>query len=365
MLGAAAFICSLVALQLKLLSQPIPATQVTLLSSAFGLAVTSCVLLLDWQRRRWSAAHRSGASAGASITFTQLPSSRKLLLLVLLRCVLGALAVTAFYAAVELLPLHTAITLFFLSPAFAVLLEALVRRRAVTAFALVGCTLAVAGVVLIGRKGPCGLDNLPWSAPGGHGRPFVSSRSFHVQPSEFALHSSGSSAGGSAGSISGDSFRSSSSSSSSSNGGSRSVSGMDDMSTAGAALGIAAALANAASFVTLAEVGTAVSSLTITWWYHCIVVVISLCSCAFGPPGVPGFWMVSQHDVWLLAGIAVANLLGQLLLNRGFQLESASRGSAINTSQVGGSGCWDWCCLSVTVMTPVHAQHMEGQGTLI
>lgn len=44
----------------------------------------------------------------------------------------------------------------------------------------------------------------------------------------------------------------------------------------------------------------------------------------------------SARSGCLLGAVGATQFLGQLLLNRGFQLESATRGSAINVLQVGG-----------------------------
>lgn len=49
----------------------------------------------------------------------------------------------------------------------------------------------------------------------------------------------------------------------------------------------------------------------------------------------------SLSDAALLVVIAATSFAGQLLLTRGFQLESASRAASINFSQVGGEG-WGW-----------------------
>jgi drug/metabolite transporter (DMT)-like permease len=49
----------------------------------------------------------------------------------------------------------------------------------------------------------------------------------------------------------------------------------------------------------------------------------------------------SAHDLLLLSGVVVANFIGQVLLNAGFQRMDAGRGSAVNTSQVLFGCVWD------------------------
>jgi drug/metabolite transporter (DMT)-like permease len=49
----------------------------------------------------------------------------------------------------------------------------------------------------------------------------------------------------------------------------------------------------------------------------------------------------NQHDTLLLSGVVVANFMGQLLLNAGFQRIDAGRGAAVNTLQVVFANLWD------------------------
>lgn len=71
--------------------------------------------------------------------------------------------------------------------------------------------------------------------------------------------------------------------------------------------------------------------------YHLIVLGVTLVPLLIrypSPPVVP-----SSKGMVMLAAVAAAQFLGQLMLNRGFQLMSATRGSAINVLQVCGSSC--------------------------
>lgn len=129
-------------------------------------------------------------------------------------------------------------------------------------------------------------------------------------------------------------------------------------STMGLALAVVAAAANAASFCTVSLVSRGASAVVVTWWYHAVVLVASLVPPALGL----SCWSVpSCHDAWLLAGVAAANFAGQLLLNRGFGLESASRGSALNTAQVFYAYMWDMAVLR----HPPDACAAMGSGVIV
>jgi hypothetical protein len=67
-------------------------------------------------------------------------------------------------------------------------------------------------------------------------------------------------------------------------------------------------------------------------WYHLIVLFVTLTPMLASYPAkavVP-----TCHQLMLLVGVSACQFAGQLMLNRGFQLLSATRGSAINVLQV-------------------------------
>eukprot|EP00798_Chlamydomonas_sp_ICE-L_P020423 gene20423-27208_t len=69
-----------------------------------------------------------------------------------------------------------------------------------------------------------------------------------------------------------------------------------------------------------------------------------MCLCTAGPmlAGYPRpFVMPNQRDCMYMLAITCAQCLGQLLLNRGFSLISASRGASINVMQVLFSYLWE------------------------
>ncbi len=147
----------------------------------------------------------------------------------------------------------------------------------------------------------------------------------------------------------------------------------------GIIVAISGAFLNAAQFVTVNQIGTALSSSLIAWTYHTAVLIASGASLLLQwplPPVVP-----CQHDWlmvggghptawWLLAwlrprhrpagagraahdavsaaptapqvgGLAAATYVGQLMLSRGLQLGSPGKLSAINSSQILYSYLWE------------------------
>jgi drug/metabolite transporter (DMT)-like permease len=66
-------------------------------------------------------------------------------------------------------------------------------------------------------------------------------------------------------------------------------------------------------------------------YFHACTVVLSIGPLAAGWP--QRATLPSASDAALLGAIAVTSFAGQLLLTRGFQLESASRAASINFSQ--------------------------------
>ena len=79
-------------------------------------------------------------------------------------------------------------------------------------------------------------------------------------------------------------------------------------------------------------IGKRESSLTIAFAFHTCSACTSAVPLALGVPH-PAV-LPSPRAALCLAGVAATSFAAQLLLNRGFQLESAARASAFNYSQV-------------------------------
>ncbi|KAG2444339.1 hypothetical protein HXX76_001095 [Chlamydomonas incerta] len=202
--------------------------------------------------------------------------------LTLLRGLLGATSITCFYLAIELLPLQDAVTLFFCSPVLAALLELAVTGESHGWAGAAATTCTVCGVVLVSQP-ECLFRR------GGH-----------------SMEDRGSSA-------------------------------------AGVILATTAAAANAAAFVVVRLLKRSQNTVVLTWWYHGVVVTVAAVPLALGYPA-PAV-APSARSGCLLGAVGATQFAGQLLLNRGFQLESATRGSAINVLQVLFSFLWDLAIL--------------------
>jgi drug/metabolite transporter (DMT)-like permease len=308
------------------------------------------------------------------------PSTKSLLLL---RGLLGAATVTAYYAAVEDLPLSVAVALFFFHPVLALLLNAAATKSTVSPQAAGSCALTVLGVLVIGWHDQLML-HLEQAAV------FVSD----LNREGFV------GAAAAAASVGDDAILG------------------PELSLYGVVMGMIAAAANAAAFVVVGLIGKEVSPLDVCWWQYCVTthaaiavlllsqleatVVQSSAAASFFSPelllqlqqqqgvgavalstplaanldsltstsqvtglGLPSSpldlhsmghvlqdsalqlqqsitdSLPSQHDALLLCGVVVANFAGQLLLNAGFQRVDAGRGAAVNTLQVLFANVWD------------------------
>lgn len=120
---------STISLSIKQLHGAVDAVEVTTISSAVCWLLTTAWLFLAGETCRSLWAHD--------------------LLLLLLRGIMGALAILLYYTSIQMLPMQEAVSIFFMNPAFAVVLNWLVNGKVVNRWTLLGCMLGVTGVVLI------------------------------------------------------------------------------------------------------------------------------------------------------------------------------------------------------------------------
>ncbi|EFJ52587.1 hypothetical protein VOLCADRAFT_103076 [Volvox carteri f. nagariensis] len=253
--------------------------------------------------------------------------------LTLLRGALGATSITCFYLAIEVLPLQDAVTLFFCSPVVACLLEFAVTGESQGWACAAATVCTVAGVVLVAQP-PCIFS---------HHEQHHTHQHHHQNQGGGGDAGSGGGSGGSGGDGAPSGFVQGLL------GGSGTYpavassfpmgSGSETIAAGGAALATVAAITNAAAFVVIRVLRRSQSTLVLTWWYHGVVVVFSATALTLGYPASPV--LPTRRGCGLLVVVGLTQLLGQLLLNRGFQLESATRGSAINVLQVLFSFVWD------------------------
>jgi drug/metabolite transporter (DMT)-like permease len=100
----------------------------------------------------------------------------------------------------------------------------------------------------------------------------------------------------------------------------------------GTVAGLLSALLGAAAFISIRYIGRSEPALVVATWFHTATLMISSIPLAAGWPDkavVP-----SVGDAALLVAVALSSFSAQLYLTRGFQLESATRASATNFTQV-------------------------------
>lgn len=187
------------------------------------------------------------------------------------RGLLGAASIICFYASVQVLPLKDAVTLFFCSPVFASFFEWALLGESHGWAGLLGGAATITGVVLVSQP-----DSV----------------------FKHGLHFASGTGGG--------------------------------LRLRGMLLATAAAAANGSAFLIVRLLKQCQPVAVLTLIYHGTVAAVSfVLLLASGGPVRP-----SRGDTILLVAISGTQFVGQLLLNRGFQLVSATRGSAINVLQV-------------------------------
>ncbi|GLI61169.1 hypothetical protein VaNZ11_003457, partial [Volvox africanus] len=230
------------------------------------------------------------SNLGESNSSSGLPnrsSTARVTLLTLVRGAFGSVATIAFILSLQLLSLKDAVTLFFTSPIIALLLDWLLLGRppgyggaAATAFTLAGALMVTQPSFLLGDHGR--------SHRGAEGTDSTSGQS-------------------------GDGNE-------------------NGLSSLGVALALVAAAANASGFLTISLLRGLQHPLVLTWWYNLVLAVMTASPLVLQWPQAP--IMPSRREVPLLLAVGSTQLAAQLCLNRGFQLESAGRGAAINVLQV-------------------------------
>eukprot|EP00775_Hariotina_reticulata_P003069 gene3070-3349_t len=100
----------------------------------------------------------------------------------------------------------------------------------------------------------------------------------------------------------------------------------------GSSCGVLSAFFSAGAFISIRFVGKQEPAIIVALYFHMCTLAISLLPLAVGYPQaavLPGW-----RDCLLLLAVAVSSFTAQLCLTRGFQLESASKASGLNFSQV-------------------------------
>jgi len=99
----------------------------------------------------------------------------------------------------------------------------------------------------------------------------------------------------------------------------------------GTVFGIVSATCAAGAFVAIRQIGNREPALVMSVWFHSTSLVSCLVPLLIGYPSPP-VWP-GAVDAVNLCSIAITSFFGQMLLSRGFQLQSAAKASAINLTQ--------------------------------
>lgn len=394
--AAAAFCFSFIALFSKLLDGSIPAVQLALVTSLISWGPTTAAVLWHGRQSNKHQHHRHWGALASPGTAMQL----------ILRGTLGLLNITCFFGAVQLLPLQEAVPLYYCSTVVSLVMESLIYSKPMGRSALLGCLMTLAGVGLVAlpacpihaafsthANGSASLQqpaaamqqqSITQTSAGAaamlnehvrlahtHVRNTISKQSSNhssvVQREAASMHSGGfmlklvSSLEDTSHSLTSQLGTSAGCSSTSCS------SGLDAHGSAshrnlGVFLALAGAVFNAAQFLVVARIGTAVTISMMTWFYHTTLVVLAggwmLASSGSTAALMP---MPGSNVLLLVMGTAVATMLGQVLLSRGLQLGNASKASAINTSQVLWSFVWDVAVLG----TPVTVCGLAGAASVV
>ncbi|PNH12274.1 hypothetical protein TSOC_000765 [Tetrabaena socialis] len=215
----------------------------------------------------------------------------RIMALTLLRAACGSVATMCFCLALERLTLDDAVVLFFMSPVFASLLDWAVSGRSPGASGLGAIALVLTGAILVTQP-PVLLSALRALA-----RSVLGPGQGSAPPPPDGPDAPS-----------------------------------DSLDSTGVVLALVAAAANASGFLAVNQLRGAQHPLVLTWWYNLVLCVGTAAPLAFGWPSPAT--LPSPRVAALVATLGGTQLVAQMCLNRGFQLESAGRGAAINVLQV-------------------------------
>ncbi|WIA30496.1 hypothetical protein OEZ86_000580 [Tetradesmus obliquus] len=196
--------------------------------------------------------------------------------LLVLRGALGAATSILYYQSIQMLRMNEAVTVFFTNPAMAALLDYLINGKVIRLGTVAGIALAIGGVVLVG-----------------------------CPTCQFA----------------------------------GAFGAMSTTHLLGICYGLGGAAANAGGYIAVHKIGADVPFVVLMWWYHTLVTLGSLPCMLLALPLADVVLPSWQQAGWI-AAVAAAHFLGQLLLNRGFNLDDATHGSAVFAQQVLWSTLW-------------------------
>lgn len=199
-----------------------------------------------------------------------------------MRGLIGASAMDCYYATIQRLPLGDAVSLLFCNPVLTALLAWLLLHEPMTWRGLLGCFVSLCGMVLVVRP------------------PFLFGDDASSRPDESSSKES--------------------------------LSEWSSRRASGVVFGLGSACLAAAAYLTIRVIGKKETPLSIAVWFHVSAMVHSWILLSVGWPR-PAVWP-KLLDWTCLLGIAMMSFTANVLLNRGFQIESAALASGVNMSQV-------------------------------
>jgi drug/metabolite transporter (DMT)-like permease len=197
--------------------------------------------------------------------------------LLIMRGAFGAMAMTVFYFAISKLPLAEAVTILFCNPATTSLLGWLVLGEKFGVKTTIGCVAAMAGVVLVMQP--------PW---------FLHLIYNNSTPTSSATWT-------------------------------------HDRAQ-GMALALSGAVLASCAYISVRVIGKREAPLTVAMYFHTVSFLSATIPLLLGIPESPV--LPSVNNVFKLGGLISCSFIAQLLVNRGIQLEEASRAAAVNYTQV-------------------------------
>ncbi|KAL4523914.1 hypothetical protein Ndes2526B_g08142 [Nannochloris sp. 'desiccata'] len=232
---------------------------------------------------------------------------RQHMLFLAMRGLIGAAAMDCYYATIQRLPLADAVSLLFLNPVLTAVLAWLLLKETLTWKAFSGSLVSLAGMLFVVRPPFLFSSDDNAAAPGGGGG------LNHV----FNNNDTGITGGNEDRIDYFDQFRSKD---------------WTPRRLWGVTFGLASAFLAAGAYLTIRVIGKKASAISIAVWFHTAALTHASIFLAFGWPR-PAVWP-TLLDWVCLAAIAISSFAANILLNRGFQIENAAVGSAVNTTQV-------------------------------
>ena len=189
-----------------------------------------------------------------------------------MRGLIGALAMDCYYSTIQRLPLGDAVSLLFINPVLTAILAWVLLHESLTWRGVVGSLVSVIGMTLV------------------------------VRP-PFLFGGDGSDA-----------------------------EGWSSQRSWGVIFGISSAFFAAGAYLTIRMIGKKETPLTVAVWFHTSALIHSWVFVIIGWPH-PAVWP-NLLDCACLLGISIMSFSANILLNRGFQTESAAIASGVNMTQV-------------------------------